>query len=201
MTQAQAKQAIEKLGLTAEIDRDWIRITGDSYPVKDELKAIGCFFGGKQKKWFWKPETEPKPKSDKTASTASKPAKAKKKRKPANRRKAGEQKFEVTWGINHSKGTARMGKAVVYAESISKAKPKATKTVKAWCDLPHKTWDDQRKELKSEFSGTHTRKWRTTTDKHGKPAAVLNFTFCLVSSPYYVIVRTPAPVETEQQAA
>lgn len=38
-------------GIECEIRGDWLFVTGDTKPVKDEIKSAGCFFNVKQKCW------------------------------------------------------------------------------------------------------------------------------------------------------
>lgn len=45
-------------GITIEICGSWIWVSGATYPVKDALKAVGCFFSSKKKMWYWREEKE-----------------------------------------------------------------------------------------------------------------------------------------------
>ena len=42
-------------GLEIEVCGDWIWVRGNTYPIKDQLKAVGCFWASKKKCWYWKP--------------------------------------------------------------------------------------------------------------------------------------------------
>ena len=42
-------------GLEIEVCGDWIWVRGNTYPIKDQLKAAGCFWANKKKCWYWKP--------------------------------------------------------------------------------------------------------------------------------------------------
>lgn len=39
--------------ITIELVGSWIWISGNSYPVKDQLKELGFKFSGSKKKWYW----------------------------------------------------------------------------------------------------------------------------------------------------
>lgn len=53
---------IEKLlkikGICIELCGSWLWITGDTKPVKDQLKAAGCYYAPKKRCWYWRPATE-----------------------------------------------------------------------------------------------------------------------------------------------
>lgn len=55
-------EIIQKLSglpeITIEVCGTWIWITGNTYPVKDQIKEAGCFFASKKKAWYWRPATE-----------------------------------------------------------------------------------------------------------------------------------------------
>ena len=40
-------------GLIVEVCGRWIWLTGNTFSVKDQLKALGCFFAAKKKAWYW----------------------------------------------------------------------------------------------------------------------------------------------------
>ena len=42
-------------GLELEICGDWIWIKGNTYQIKDQLKALGCYWANKKKAWYWRP--------------------------------------------------------------------------------------------------------------------------------------------------
>jgi len=42
--------------IKVELIGSWVWISGNTYPIKDELKAAGFFFAGKKKMWYWRPE-------------------------------------------------------------------------------------------------------------------------------------------------
>ena len=41
-------------GIEIELCGAWLWIGGDTYPVKDDLKAAGCLFSRSKKKWYWR---------------------------------------------------------------------------------------------------------------------------------------------------
>lgn len=43
-------------GITIEIVGLWIWVTGNTYPVRNELKSAGYFFASKKVAWYWRPE-------------------------------------------------------------------------------------------------------------------------------------------------
>lgn len=42
-------------GLEIEICGDWIWIKGNTYQIKDQIKALGCYWANKKKAWYWRP--------------------------------------------------------------------------------------------------------------------------------------------------
>lgn len=44
---------IESLGVTVTLSGTWLWISGDTYPLRDALKAIGCRWSGKRREWYW----------------------------------------------------------------------------------------------------------------------------------------------------
>lgn len=40
-------------GVEVEIVGSWIWVSGDTYPVKDQLKEAGCRWSGQRKMWYW----------------------------------------------------------------------------------------------------------------------------------------------------
>ena len=53
------REVIEKLivlkGISLEICGTWLWITGNTYPVKEAIKAAGCYFARKKVAWYWRP--------------------------------------------------------------------------------------------------------------------------------------------------
>jgi hypothetical protein len=47
-----------KRDLKVELCGLWIWITGDTRPVKDQLKAAGCFWAAKKLAWYWRRECD-----------------------------------------------------------------------------------------------------------------------------------------------
>lgn len=43
----------DDLGL--EVCGDWIWIRGNTFEVKDQIKALGCYWANKKKAWYWRP--------------------------------------------------------------------------------------------------------------------------------------------------
>lgn len=65
-------EVIDKLlrmqGVTVELCGRWLWISGNTRPVKDDLKAIGCRWAAKKKLWYWHPADEPGRRGRKAAS-------------------------------------------------------------------------------------------------------------------------------------
>lgn len=40
-------------GITVELCGSWLWISGETMPVKDDLKAAGCRWASKKKMWYW----------------------------------------------------------------------------------------------------------------------------------------------------
>lgn len=51
-TKALIKALNEAEGLTAEMDRTWLWVTGDTRAYKESLKALGFHFSGKREAWY-----------------------------------------------------------------------------------------------------------------------------------------------------
>lgn len=52
------KEVIEQLlhmELDVELCGEWLWIGGNTKPVKEQLKAMGCKWANKKKLWYWKP--------------------------------------------------------------------------------------------------------------------------------------------------
>lgn len=53
------KQVIDQIikipGLVVEIIGLWIWVSGNTYPVREDLKKAGFLFASKKKMWFWRP--------------------------------------------------------------------------------------------------------------------------------------------------
>lgn len=47
---------LAKFDLEIEICGSWLWLHGDTKPIKDDLKALGCYWASKKKLWYWKPE-------------------------------------------------------------------------------------------------------------------------------------------------
>lgn len=50
------EQIINLAGITIEIVGNWIWVTGNTYPVKGQLKAAGLFFAPKKTAWYYRAE-------------------------------------------------------------------------------------------------------------------------------------------------
>ncbi len=54
------RQVIEKIinlpGVVIELVGQWIWVTGNTYPVKDQLKEAGLFFASKKAAWYYRSE-------------------------------------------------------------------------------------------------------------------------------------------------
>jgi hypothetical protein len=48
--------ALVKLDLEVEVCGSWLWLHGDTKPIKDDLKELGCYWASKKKLWYWKPE-------------------------------------------------------------------------------------------------------------------------------------------------
>lgn len=53
------REILDKLmqfdGLELEICGDWIWIRGNTREIKDQIKALGCWWANKKKCWYWRP--------------------------------------------------------------------------------------------------------------------------------------------------
>jgi hypothetical protein len=64
------KEQIDKIidfDVNIELCGTWIWVSGNTYPVKEELKEAGFFWARKKQQWYWRPP-EYKRKSKKTMS-------------------------------------------------------------------------------------------------------------------------------------
>ncbi len=43
-------------GINIEICGSWVWVSGNTFPVKNEIKNAGLKFSGKKKMWYWHPE-------------------------------------------------------------------------------------------------------------------------------------------------
>ena len=50
------EQIISLPNILIELVGNWIWVTGNTYPVKDKLKAAGLFFGSQKKAWYYRAE-------------------------------------------------------------------------------------------------------------------------------------------------
>lgn len=50
------EQIISLPGIQVELMGYWVWVTGDTFPVKDKLKAVGLFFASKKKAWYYRSE-------------------------------------------------------------------------------------------------------------------------------------------------
>lgn len=41
-------------GISAELCGSWVWVSGNTFPVKDQLKALGFLFSGKKKMWYFR---------------------------------------------------------------------------------------------------------------------------------------------------
>lgn len=55
---ALAKILAIKMQATVALIGNWIWVTGDTKPVKEELKAVGCMWHAKRLAWYWRPEEQ-----------------------------------------------------------------------------------------------------------------------------------------------
>ena len=46
-------------GITIELCGSWLWISGNTRPVKDDLKAAGCRWASKKSQWYWHPSDQP----------------------------------------------------------------------------------------------------------------------------------------------
>jgi hypothetical protein len=47
------KKLIQIPGISIELCGTWLWITGDTYPVRTELRATGCSYASKKKIWYF----------------------------------------------------------------------------------------------------------------------------------------------------
>ncbi len=59
---------IKLQGITIELCGSWLWISGDTKPVKEELKAAGCKWAAKKSMWYWKPADQGPTKTRKPAT-------------------------------------------------------------------------------------------------------------------------------------
>jgi hypothetical protein len=50
------EQLMPLLGITIELVGLWLWVTGNTYPVRRELKAAGLFFASKKQAWYYRSE-------------------------------------------------------------------------------------------------------------------------------------------------
>jgi hypothetical protein len=50
---AKVSEIIRLRGIVVELVGRWVWVTGDTYPVKDTLKAAQFAWAGKKRAWFW----------------------------------------------------------------------------------------------------------------------------------------------------
>lgn len=50
------EQIINLAGITIEVVGNWIWVTGNTFPVRKELKAAGLFFASKKIAWYYRAE-------------------------------------------------------------------------------------------------------------------------------------------------
>jgi len=50
------EQIITLPNIIIEVVGNWIWVTGNTYPVKDSLKAVGLFFAPKNVAWYYRAE-------------------------------------------------------------------------------------------------------------------------------------------------
>ena len=43
-------------GITLEIAGSWVWVTGNTYPVRSDLRSAGFFWAHKKHAWFWRPD-------------------------------------------------------------------------------------------------------------------------------------------------
>ena len=47
------EELMNVVDITIEICGSWLWVGGNTYPVKDRIKAMGCKFSGTKKLWYW----------------------------------------------------------------------------------------------------------------------------------------------------
>ena len=55
-------------GIIIEICGSWVWVSGETKPVKDQLKAAGYYWAAKKLQWYWRPEQYKASKSRKSMS-------------------------------------------------------------------------------------------------------------------------------------
>lgn len=50
---ATANELVKIEGIEIEQCGSWLWISGDTFPVKDQLKSLGCRFSRKKSLWYW----------------------------------------------------------------------------------------------------------------------------------------------------
>lgn len=51
-------KVINLAGVDIEIIGAWIWVSGNTYPIKDELKEAGFYWASKKKMWYWRREED-----------------------------------------------------------------------------------------------------------------------------------------------
>lgn len=121
-----AKQIEEKFGnqVVVNVDRDYVWIAGDTYPIKHILKQdYGAHWARKKAQWYINC-------TDKTKSSNGKSAS--RKTKKSSKSVVPQLTFNVSWGTRIDEKSIVFGRQDIQAASIQKAKAVATKTVTDW---------------------------------------------------------------------
>lgn len=57
MLREMLQKVIHFKDITIEVVENWLWLSGNTYPYRNELKELGFKFGGQKKMWYWHSET------------------------------------------------------------------------------------------------------------------------------------------------
>ena len=196
MTVNEVKRTLEERygdKIKLEIDRDYVWVGGQTYGIKDELKAD---FGAQYRKRGWFVDCrrtlpiEKQPQKSKRKRTEAEQVKVREQRKVERKRKAARRKakrpqipdiqFEVSWGsadLSPNEKMRAFGKSEFDAKTFTAAKAKATQLVRLWAEENDKKTTESLKLMRQTI---HTAmqlgrgKWsqKKVSEKTGRTFAV-----------------------------
>lgn len=162
--------------ITISVERNWVWIGGETYPIKNQLKEkYNARFSSKRKEWYIVCSTSkiiPKKAAKQTS------VKIPKGTNKVTKKKNGKPllRYRLSWGT--SRGTTKLYKyeeVEIEAVSFTRAKVLATQTVKKWAE-PHEFDDEQMAARRtyirtSLHMGNNSDRWRgeVKSKKDGKP--------------------------------
>lgn len=171
-----AKEIRERFGdqITVRVDRDYVWISGDTFPIKNILrKEYGAGWAGKKQEWYI--NCVPRDDVNTAKPKATKARRSTAKKKSSTKQQKSQPLFSISWGTQVDGRAIRFGVVEFNAGSLQKAKPIATKFVKDWVAM--ETTDEKMKtrqeliENAMSLSGPAGNKWsrQQTSKKTGLP--------------------------------